>query len=65
MIVESIVQGFGKITGDFRLGLLIAFDRFASIQPSISNIIEVLFAGALKAAPSNGSPSRVLTNGRG
>ena len=34
VIVEGIVQGFGKITGDFGLGLLIAFDRFASIEPS-------------------------------
>src|SRR3970282_1130256 len=48
MIVEGIVQRFGKITGDFRLGLLIAFDRFASVEPSICNIIEVLFAGAFK-----------------
>src|SRR5262245_50019664 len=48
MIVEGIVQGFGKITGDFRLGLLVAFDRFASVEPSISNVIEVLFASALK-----------------
>ena len=47
VIVEGIVQGFGKITGDFSLGLLIAFDRlFASVEPSISNIVEVLFAGA-------------------
>ena len=48
MIVEGIVQGFGKITGDFGLGLLIAFDRFASVEPSISNVVEVLFAGALE-----------------
>ena len=48
MIVEGIVQGFGKITGDFGLGLLIAFDRLASVEPSISNVVEVLFAGALE-----------------
>jgi hypothetical protein len=36
VIVEGIVQGFGKNTGDFGLGLLIAFDRFASIEPSSS-----------------------------
>ena len=48
MIVEGIVQGFGKITGDFSLGVLIAFDRFASVEPSSSNVIEVRFAGALK-----------------
>jgi hypothetical protein len=48
MIMEGIAQGFGKITGDFSLGLLIAFDRFASVESSISNIVEVLFAGALK-----------------
>ena len=48
MIVEGIVQGFGKITGDFGLGLLIAFDWLASVGPSISNVVEVLFAGALE-----------------
>jgi hypothetical protein len=31
VIVEGIVRGFGKNTGDFGLGLLIAFDRFASV----------------------------------
>jgi hypothetical protein len=41
VIVEGIVQGFGKITGDFGLGLLIPFDRFASVEPSISNVVEV------------------------
>lgn len=45
VIVDGIVQGFGKITGDFGLGLLIPFDRFASVEPSISNVVEVLFAG--------------------
>ena len=48
VIVEGIVQGFGKITGDFGLRLLFAFDRFASVEPSISNVVEVLFAGALE-----------------
>jgi hypothetical protein len=33
---ENIVQGFRKITGDFGLGLLSAFDRFVSVKPSIS-----------------------------
>jgi hypothetical protein len=33
VIVKGIVQGFGKFTGDFGLGLLIAFDRFASVEP--------------------------------
>jgi hypothetical protein len=41
--VEGIVQGFGKITGDFGLGLLIAFDRFASVEPSISNVVDMAF----------------------
>ena len=45
VIVDGIVQGLGKITGDFGLGLLIPFDRFASVEPSISNVVEVLFAG--------------------
>ena len=48
MIMEGIVQGFRKITGEFSLGLLIAFDRFASVESSTSNIVEVLFAGAFK-----------------
>jgi hypothetical protein len=48
VIVEGIVQGFGKITGDFGLGLPIAFDRFASVEPSISNVVEVFFADALE-----------------
>src|SRR5262249_22722962 len=48
VIVEGIVQGFGKITGDFGLGLLIAFDRFASVEPSTSNVVEVPFASALE-----------------
>jgi hypothetical protein len=43
-----LVQRFGKITGNLDLGLLIAFDRFASVEPSISNVVEVLFAGALE-----------------
>lgn len=43
MIVEGVVQSFGKITGDFGLGLLIAFDRFAAIEPSIGYIVEVFF----------------------
>jgi hypothetical protein len=41
--VEGVVQGFGKITGDFGLGLLIAFDRFASVEPSISNVVDMAF----------------------
>jgi hypothetical protein len=48
VIVEGIVQGFGKNTGDFGLGLLIAFDQFASVEPSISNVVELLFADALE-----------------
>jgi hypothetical protein len=48
VIVEGIVRGFGKITGDFGLGLHIPFDRFASVEPSISNVVEVLFAGTLE-----------------
>ena len=32
----------------FGLGLLIAFDWLASVGPSISNVVEVLFAGALE-----------------
>ncbi len=47
--------GLGKITGDFGSGLVIAFDRFASVEPSIGNVGEVLFAGAWKAAPSSES----------
>lgn len=45
----AIVQGFAKITGDFGVGLLIAFDQFASVEPSISNVVEVLFSGALES----------------
>jgi hypothetical protein len=48
VIVGGIVPGFGKITGDFGLGLLIPIDQLASVEPSISNVVEVLLAGALE-----------------
>ena len=48
MIVNRIVESFGKITRDLCLSVLIVFDRFAAVEPSVSNIIEVLFAGTLK-----------------
>src|SRR5690606_17934999 len=46
MVVDVIVQHFRKIAGDFRLGLLVVFGRFASVDARTFEIVEVLFAGA-------------------
>jgi hypothetical protein len=47
-LVALLVQHFGKITGDFSLGMLIAFGRFAS---DINNVVELLFARDLEGRP--------------
>jgi hypothetical protein len=43
-----LVQRFGKISGNLGLGVLVAFDRFASVDPGIIKVVEVLRAGALE-----------------
>jgi hypothetical protein len=45
-----LVRRLVKITGSLGLWLLIASDRFASVEAIISNVVELLFAGAFNVA---------------
>jgi hypothetical protein len=59
-IVQSIVHGFGRIICGFGFRLRATFDRFASVESGISNVVEVLFAEAFKGRTLK--PSLCLIN---